>query len=105
MAGRVGIVSVISVEHGIIQKWIGVFFRLRSFTTGAKVKFGALEDSIDALRKSYNKAATSRMQQGGEIKREMLNIDLNNQLEKIGNHALNIIETAHGDLIDDDARL
>ncbi|MFT5407364.1 MAG: phosphate:Na+ symporter [Verrucomicrobiales bacterium] len=64
-----------------------------------------IEDSIDALRKSYNKAATSRMQEGGDIKREMLNIDLNNQLEKIGNHALNIIETSHGDLIDDDARL
>jgi phosphate:Na+ symporter len=65
----------------------------------------ALEDSVDALRKSYNKAATLRMQEGGDIKREMLNIDLNNQLEKIGNHALNIIETAHGETVDDDARL
>ena len=37
--------------------------------------------------------------------REMLNIDLNNQLEKIGNHSLNIIETIHGGLVDDDARL
>lgn len=64
-----------------------------------------LEDSIDALRKSYNKAATARMQAGGDIKREMLNIDLNNQLEKIGNHALNVLETAHGDVGDDDIRL
>ena len=68
-------------------------------------KANALEDSIDALRKSLNKAATVRMQEGGDIKREMLNIDLNNQLEKIGNHSLNILETSHGDLVDDDARL
>ena len=61
----------------------------------------ALEKSINTLRKSTNKAATVRMQEGGDIKREMLNIDLNNHLEKIGNHALNIIETAHGESEDD----
>jgi len=65
-------------------------------------KANQLEDAIDDLRKAYNKAATIRMQEGGDIKREMLNIDLNNQLEKIGNHALNVIQTIHGDQFDDD---
>ncbi len=54
-----------------------------------------LEDSIDELRQSFNKAAMNRMQGEGDIKAEMLNIDISNQFEKIGNHALNVMETAH----------
>ncbi|MGI9243426.1 MAG: Na/Pi cotransporter family protein [Verrucomicrobiales bacterium] len=64
-------------------------------------KARAIEKSINGLRKSSNKAATARMQDGGDIKREMLNIDLNNHLEKIGNHAFNIVETAHGESDED----
>ena len=36
-----------------------------------------------------------RMQDKGDIKSEMLNIDMSNQLEKMGNHALNVMEAAH----------
>ena len=54
-----------------------------------------LEMEIDDLRKSFNRAAMERMQNGGNIKAEMLNVDLSNQLEKIGNHSLNVMETAH----------
>ena len=54
-----------------------------------------LENEIDAHRRKFNHAAMTRMQNQGDIKAEMLNIDLSNQLEKIGNHALNVMETAH----------
>lgn len=58
-------------------------------------KAKALEDAIDDQRHQFNRAAMVRMQDGGDIRAEMLNIDLSNQLEKIGNHALNVVETAH----------
>ena len=55
-----------------------------------------LENAIDEHRRTFNHAAMLRMQsEAGDVKAEMLNIDLSNQLEKIGNHALNVIETAH----------
>jgi phosphate:Na+ symporter len=54
-----------------------------------------LENAIDEQRRLINRAAMKRMQEAGDIKAEMLNVDLSNQLEKIGNHALNVIETAH----------
>src|SRR5690606_17700138 len=49
-----------------------------------------LENTIDALRKSHNRGALKRMQEGGEVvPAEMLYTELNNHLEAIGNHALN----------------
>ncbi len=53
-----------------------------------------LEDAIDNLRRTLNRKSVARMQEQGDIKAEMLSIDINNHFEKIGNHALNIIETA-----------
>jgi phosphate:Na+ symporter len=54
-----------------------------------------LENVIDQLRKSLNKESVKRMREGGNvIEAEMLNIDINNQFEKIGNHALHVLETA-----------
>jgi phosphate:Na+ symporter len=50
------------------------------------------ESSSDEMRRMLNKAALSRMQQQGDIKAEMVQIDINNQLEKIGNHCLNAIK-------------
>lgn len=56
----------------------------------------SLEDEIDELRKKLNKAATARMKSGeGEIKTELIEMDINNQLEKIGNHALNVMHSAY----------
>ena len=51
------------------------------------------ESTSDEMRRTLNKAALSRMQKEGEIKAEMLQIDINNQLEKIGNHCLNAIQS------------
>ncbi|MBK1883238.1 Na/Pi cotransporter family protein [Luteolibacter pohnpeiensis] len=53
-----------------------------------------LEDRIDQLRKQHNKSAMRRMQSEGEVPTEMLYTEINNHLEAIGNHALNVIESA-----------
>ncbi|MFT5469243.1 MAG: phosphate:Na+ symporter [Verrucomicrobiales bacterium] len=54
-----------------------------------------LEDEIDGLRKTLNKSAMRRMVEDGKIKTEMIGVDLNNHLEKIGNHALNVMQSAY----------
>ncbi len=55
-----------------------------------------LEDRIDALRKQTNKSAVKRMRvEGSDIKAELLLIDINNHFEKIGNHALNILQLSY----------
>ncbi len=54
-----------------------------------------IEDRIDDLRKTNNKGAVRRMQTGGTVQTEMLYTEINNHLEAIGNHALNIVQSAH----------
>jgi phosphate:Na+ symporter len=54
------------------------------------------ESNADEMRRNLNKASLSRMQEDGHLKREMLQIDINNQLEKIANHCLNVIQSAAG---------
>ena len=51
-----------------------------------------IEDRIDKLRKNHNRGSMKRMQAGGDVPTEMLFTDINNHLEAVGNHALNIIE-------------
>lgn len=51
-----------------------------------------LENRIDALRKNHNRGAMKRMQDGGDVPTEMIFTEINNHLEAIGNHALNVIE-------------
>ena len=52
----------------------------------------AIENRIDKLRKSHNRGSIKRMQEGGDVPTEMIFTDINNHLEAVGNHALNIIE-------------
>jgi phosphate:Na+ symporter len=59
-------------------------------------KADEFESSADEMRRILNKASLARMQNEGDLKREMLQIDINNQLEKIANHCLNIIQSATG---------
>ncbi len=54
------------------------------------------ESITDEMRRNLNKSSLSRMQEDGDLKREMLQIDINNQLEKIGNHCLNVIQSTTG---------
>jgi len=51
-----------------------------------------LEKTTDQMRKAIRKDATARMKKGGDVQAEMLTIDMAVQLERIGNHALNIVE-------------
>lgn len=53
-----------------------------------------LEDRIDRLRKQHNQGAIKRMQSGADVPTEMVYTELNNHLEAIGNHALNIIQNS-----------
>lgn len=52
------------------------------------------EDRIDRLRKQHNLGAMDRMRGGADVATEMLYTELNSHLEAIGNHALNIVQSA-----------
>jgi phosphate:Na+ symporter len=57
-----------------------------------------LENQIDEFRKNLRKASMQRMRASGDtIKAEMLYIDVLNNMESIGNHSLNILQSLrHG---------
>jgi len=54
-----------------------------------------LEDRIDQSRKKLRKTSIRRMQDGTQVKGEVLYIDVLNNIEKIGNHSLNILQVLH----------
>ena len=55
-------------------------------------KAEAIEDRIDASRKSLRKNAVKRMQDKENLKAEMIYIDILNEMESIGNDALNVVQ-------------
>lgn len=57
-----------------------------------------LEDRIDVLKKSHNRGSMQRMQANGDVPTEMIFTEINNHLEAIGNHALNIVQ--NGEVVD-----
>ncbi|MDF1811655.1 MAG: Na/Pi cotransporter family protein [Verrucomicrobiales bacterium] len=64
------------------------------------------ERRISSARKALNKSAMKRMPMDEyDVKTEMLNIDINNHLEKIASHATNVINSTyylqHGDDVPD----
>ncbi len=77
-----------------IQEFIG-FYRnhlFRRVTDADLEQAQRLEETTDRMRKALRRHATARMREGGDIETELLNIDLAVQMERIGNHALNIVE-------------
>lgn len=56
-------------------------------------KCESLEDTSSTMRKKFNKSAMKRMSTG-DVKLEMINIDINNHFELIANHTLNIVQTS-----------
>ncbi|MBT8035940.1 MAG: Na/Pi cotransporter family protein [Verrucomicrobiae bacterium] len=56
-------------------------------------KAKAMEDTSDTMRKKFNKSSMKRMADGN-VKLEMIYIDINNHFEAIANHALNIVQTS-----------
>lgn len=62
-----------------------------------------LEIETDALRKRGNKQAMKRMGTAeSDVRTETLTIDMNNQFEEIGNHALNVVQNAYYDVFEDE---
>ena len=55
-------------------------------------KAEVIEDRIDASRKSLRKNAVKRMQDKENLKAEMIYIDILNEMESIGNDALNVVQ-------------
>ena len=53
------------------------------------------EEQIDAMRKDLKKVARKRIEKGGDVKTELLYIDLVRQIEKIGDNCYAIAESAH----------
>ena len=51
-----------------------------------------IEDRIDASRKSLRKNAVKRMQDKEDLKAEMIYVDILNEMERIGNDSLNIVQ-------------
>lgn len=56
-------------------------------------KAEAMEDTSDTMRKKFNKSAMQRMAEG-EVRLEMINIDINNHFEALANHILNIVQAS-----------
>ena len=55
-------------------------------------KAEVIENRIDASRKSLRKNAVKRMQDNENLKAEMIYIDILNEMESIGNDALNVVQ-------------
>jgi len=80
---------------GTIQRFIEFSHsHLLSEISDADVsKAESLEDTSITMRKKFNKTAMKRMSDG-DVKLEMINIDINNHFELIANHTLNIVQTS-----------
>ena len=50
-----------------------------------------IEQRIDASRKMLRKSAVKRMKESENVKAEMIYVDILNEMERIGNDALNIV--------------
>ena len=50
-----------------------------------------IENRIDASRKMLRKSAVKRMKESENVKAEMIYVDILNEMERIGNDALNIV--------------
>lgn len=56
-------------------------------------KAEAMKNMAATMRKKFNKSAMKRMS-NGDVKLEMLNIDINNHFDSVSNHALHIVQTS-----------
>jgi phosphate:Na+ symporter len=51
-----------------------------------------LERTIDASRNSLKKAVQKRLQEGSDVKQELLLLDIVRHIEHIGDYSLNVAE-------------
>ena len=89
-------------QNDTIREFAGIISQFITFTDAQLLssvasedmsKAEAMEKTSDTMRKKFNKSAMNRMAQG-DVKLEMINIDINNHLESIADHALNIIQAS-----------
>ena len=52
-----------------------------------------LENNINKMRNTLKESASSRLQEGADVKAELLFIDVVRHVEQIGDHCLNIVES------------
>ncbi|MDE0825259.1 MAG: Na/Pi cotransporter family protein [Akkermansiaceae bacterium] len=81
----------------VVGQSISVFdnYLLRPVPAEVMGSVHQLEEQSDTMRKNFNKEAIKRMATG-DIRVEMLYTDINNHLEAIANHALNVIQESSG---------
>ena len=78
----------------IVDQFIGFYIsHLDTAVNPAEMEIAnQLENTIDESRKKLRREAVVRMSEPANIKSEMLYIDILNQIERIGDHSLNILE-------------
>lgn len=80
-----------------VRLMLGVATRTVSGGTQALLaEANGIEQRIDRLRKVHNKGSIKRMQGGGDVPTEMIYTEINNHLEAVGNHGLNVVENSMG---------
>ena len=85
--------SAISMQ---VRSLLDVACNALSGVTGSELERAhEIERRVNKHRKRNNKLAAQRMQESGGIQTEMIFIDLNNHLEAVANHALNIIQASN----------
>jgi phosphate:Na+ symporter len=80
---------------GLVEKFIGFYNQQMFQPINEEVmkEAHALEDNINARRRKLNRSSMKRMsQKHADLKTEILNMEINNHLEKIGNFALNVMQ-------------
>ncbi len=86
--------EIMSMAKAVIQFMEFYQEALKRRITAADMEIAfQLENMIDQSRKQLRKSAIQRMQETTQIKGEVLYIDVINNMEKIGNHSLNILQT------------
>ena len=79
-----------------VRSLLDVACNALSGVTGSELERAhEIERRVNKHRKRNNKLAAARMQESGGIQTEMIFIDLNNHLEAVANHALNIIQASN----------
>jgi len=65
---------------------------LKPISAEEMAKAESLSNTTTAMRKKFNKSAMKRMADGGFVKLEMVNIDINNHFESISKHAMHVVD-------------
>ena len=90
-----------SEQTDSIREFAGTVEKLIEFTdthllnpinTESMNKAESMVRTTTSMRKKFNKSAMKRMGDGGFVKLEMVNIDINNHFESIAHHTMHVIQ-------------